>query len=81
MDFERGIDFNQYLRNVGLLLKTSAQFYAAQIILALQYLHRKFIIYRDLKPESLIIDEYVKSIYIFISEKKSKIMNFSCLKN
>ena len=61
MDFERGIEFAQYIRNVGLLLKSSAQFYVAQIILALQYLHKKCIIYRDLKPQSFLIDEYVKT--------------------
>ena len=32
-------------------------FYAAQMVLAIEHIHSKDIIYRDLKPENVLIDE------------------------
>ena len=34
-----------------------AKFYIAEVILAIEYLHSKNIIYRDLKPDNIIIDQ------------------------
>jgi len=35
----------------------TARFFAASVVLAFEYMHSKDIIYRDLKPENLLLDE------------------------
>lgn len=46
------------LRKDGRFSNDVALFYACEILLSIQYLHQKDIVYRDLKPENLLIDKY-----------------------
>lgn len=57
MNFLRGGELFQHLKNSKVFEEKRVKFYAAQIGLALQYLHEKGIIYRDLKPENILLDE------------------------
>jgi serine/threonine protein kinase len=44
------------MRCYGRLEESIVRFYAAEIILAIEYLHSKGIIHRDLKPENVLLD-------------------------
>lgn len=56
MEFVNGGELFSYLRNERRLCNDHARFYAAEIVLAFEYLHDLRIIYRDLKPENLLLD-------------------------
>ena len=57
MPFIRGGELFQHLRIEKIFKEDKVRFYAASIGLALDYLHSKGIIYRDIKPENILIGE------------------------
>merc|ERR1712000_791176 len=58
MDFVEGGELFSLLRKSGRFPNPVAKFYAAEVTLALEYLHSKNVIYRDLKPENLLLDRH-----------------------
>lgn len=58
MDFLNGGELFYHLRKETKFSEARAKFYAAEIILALECLHSNGIIYRDLKPENVILDQW-----------------------
>jgi len=53
-----GGDLRYRLDRNGPLSEECVQFYAAEIAVALNYLHKERIVHRDIKPDNLLLDEY-----------------------
>lgn len=51
-----GGDLSIHLRRLGHFVEKEVKFIAAELILALTYLHSRGVIYRDLKPENILLD-------------------------
>jgi serine/threonine protein kinase len=56
IDFLNGGELFYHLRREQRFSEERTKFYAAQILLALDCLHQNNIIYRDLKPENVLLD-------------------------
>lgn len=56
LDFIIGGEVFSHLRALGSFTNEMAKFYTAQITLAFEFLHTRSIVYRDLKPENLLLD-------------------------
>jgi protein kinase X len=60
MDFMPGGDLFQMLVHgtgaCGAFAPAAARFYASEVFLALEFLHRREFVYRDLKPENVLVD-------------------------
>ena len=55
--FVRGMELFDVIRQMDLLDNEQSQYYIGSMILAIEYLHSLKIIYRDIKPENIMIDD------------------------
>lgn len=56
MEYVLGGELFTHLRSAGRFNGATTKFFAAEIVLTLEFLHQKRIIYRDLKPENILLD-------------------------
>ena len=57
MDYYPGGDFLHYMNGKDTLTEEEAKFYIAEIILAVDSIHKNNCIHRDIKPENIFIDQ------------------------
>ena len=70
LEYSIGGEFFTHLRRAGKFSNDTTRFFSSQVITALEYLHGKDIVYRDLKPENLLLDAK--------GNLKVVIVSFSC---
>lgn len=56
-EYMAGGELRQQLRRHGRFTQECAKFYIAEVILALQHLHQNNIVFGDLRPEKILLDE------------------------
>jgi cGMP-dependent protein kinase 1 len=64
LEYVHGLDLFDVIRDIGLLSDEDAKFYAGCLVIILEHLHERDIVYRDLKPENVMVDDegYLKLI-------------------
>ena len=55
LEYIRGSELFDVIREIGLLNKPQTNFYIASMFIAINYLHERKIIYRDIKPENILV--------------------------
>ncbi|XP_054267062.1 G protein-coupled receptor kinase 1 isoform X1 [Macrosteles quadrilineatus] len=58
LDLMNGGDLHYHLSQHGVFNEHEMKFYAAEVILGLEHMHRRYIVYRDLKPANILLDEH-----------------------
>ncbi|OQV19418.1 G protein-coupled receptor kinase 1, partial [Hypsibius exemplaris] len=58
LDLMNGGDLHYHLSQHGVFTEQEMRFYASEVILGLEHMHRRSVVYRDLKPANILLDEH-----------------------
>nr|ODN95157.1 AGC/YANK protein kinase [Cryptococcus depauperatus CBS 7855] len=79
LDLMLGGDLRFHLDRAGAMSEELVRFYAAEIALAINYLHSKRIVHRDLKPDNILLDEkghaHITDFNIAVHFSERKLLN------
>jgi cGMP-dependent protein kinase len=57
-EYVNGLDLFDVLRKMDNVKDSEAKFFVASLLLVLEHMHERNIVYRDLKPENVMVDEH-----------------------
>ncbi|XP_033325549.1 G protein-coupled receptor kinase 1 isoform X1 [Megalopta genalis] len=58
LDLMNGGDLHYHIGQHGVFNEREMKFYATEVILGLEHMHRRYIVYRDLKPANILLDKH-----------------------
>lgn len=62
MTYAKNGDLLPHINKVGSFDKEATRFYAAELVLALENMHKRGVVHRDLKPENVLLDENMHTL-------------------
>lgn len=81
LDYAAGGDMSSALQKERKFKEEKAVLYLAEIVLALEYLHARDVIYRDLKPDNVVFDAQGHAMLTDFGLSKEEINNDTSTKS
>jgi serine/threonine protein kinase len=81
LEYCPGGDLGEYLQREKKFTEDRARIYVAEMLLALEYLHKKDIIYRDLKPDNVVLDSQGHALLTDFGLSKEGVSDNQCAKS
>mmetsp|Transcript_37269 Transcript_37269/g.89092 ORF Transcript_37269/g.89092 Transcript_37269/m.89092 type:complete len:730 (+) Transcript_37269:51-2240(+) len=76
-----GGNLSMLLQREGALPEAAAQLYLSEVLLALEHLHERRVVYRDLKPENVVLDDEAHAVLTDFGLSKEGVDKFGGTKS